>query len=64
MQGTPCTRVEEEAHHSPLGGHGWGVGRERVREVEERAEIPLAEGIARITPNMENRCGGEKHVQL
>ena len=37
MQGTPCTRVEEETYHSPLGGHGWGVGRERVREVEERA---------------------------
>ena len=44
MQGTPCARVEEETYHSPLGGHGWGVGRERTREVEERNEVPLAEG--------------------
>ena len=36
-----------------------GGGREGLGEVEERAEIPLAEGLARITPNMEDRCRGD-----
>ena len=35
------------------------MGREGLGEVEERAEIPLAEGLARITPNMEDRCRGD-----
>ena len=45
VQGTLCARVGE-AYHSPFGGCRWGMGREELGEVEERAEIPLAEGLA------------------